>query len=105
LARGARNEDEARAAQQIVAHMRAVSDAAFEASWSIGLADRLRPIVEELHAGKKDVGIDLPNPDAVGVDEVARSLALIAALAKEHQIWIVETDAPRDFLRVVPKAF
>jgi hypothetical protein len=103
-ARGAGSDAEATAAQEMVELMGAISEGAFEASWCVGLPDLLRSPVQQLIAGR-DPDFEPRNPLAFGADAIPAALRRLAEVACEHRIWLRETDASSDFLRVVPDAF
>jgi hypothetical protein len=104
LARGARTEAEAVAAQRMRDLMGTISEGAYEAAWCQDLPDLLRPAVERLLAGQ-DPEFAVGNPLAAGATEVPDALTKLAAIAGRHRIWLRETDDPWDPLRVVPEAF
>jgi hypothetical protein len=104
LARGARTEAEADAAQRMHDLMGTISEGAYEAAWRQDLPDLLRPSVERLLAGQEPE-FEVANPLAAGATEVPSALRKLAEIAGRHRIWLRETDDPRDFLRVVPEAF
>ena len=80
LARGARTEAEAAAAQRMSDLMGTISEGGYEAAWCQGLPDLLRPSVERLLAGH-DPAFDVQNPLAAGATEVPDAIRELAELA------------------------
>lgn len=102
--RGARTDAEARAAHEMVELMVTISEGAYQGAWCQDLPELLRPAVERLIAGQ-DPDFEIRNPDAPYADEVPDALRALAAIVREHRIWIRETDDLSDYKRVVPDAF
>lgn len=63
-----------------------------------------RPAVERLIAGQ-DRDFEVRNPLAAYADEVPDARRALAAIAREHRIWLRETDDLSDYLRVVTDGF
>lgn len=79
-----------------------VSEGAYQAAWCQDLPDLLRPAVERLIAGQAP-DFEIRNPRAPYADEVPDALRSLAAIAREHRIWIRETDDLSDLQASRPR--